>query len=316
MPREIWWADVLTAAEAIGARSDAQFASVATLLGFTPRGPSVGGPEPEAVLPATPPTPEEGESQPSDGLVTTRGRGTANDTGPPISVLEPVDWEPIVATLRPGPTLALSATRPRLPALPHESLLAPRSAAAILQYLLSREVADGPPDVTAAIDAIATGRPLAAMPREPQPTLRFGGQLLIDLSDGMRPFRRDQAEVRDAVLSIMGKGAAEVVYFTDAPLRGAGPGRRWSWAGYRPPAAGRRVLILTDFGIGGDPMSLRRAEPHEWVDFFDLLERNRCTPVALVPYPPARWPAALRARCPMLMWDRNITVGHARVVTR
>lgn len=48
--------------------------------------------------------------------------------------------------------------------------------------------------------------------------------MLIDLSEGMRPFRRDQTDIRDAVRAVLGEGAAEVLHFAGAPLWGAGPG--------------------------------------------------------------------------------------------
>ncbi|GAA3951945.1 hypothetical protein [Actinoplanes auranticolor] len=314
--RDIWWADLLRAVTGTGARSDTELAAVARLLGFGPvRREETPGTS-DIVLPEVQPAAEESALDPAGRLVTPLGRDVATRDGPPVAVLEPITAEPIEATLRPGPVLPPPSSGANRSPLPHQSLLAPRSAPAIVQFLVSREVADGPPDVTAAVGLIAAGRPLSAVPCEPRPTLRFGAQVLIDLGEGMRPFRRDQSDIRDAVLALLGEGAADVLNFADAPLRGAGPGRRSTWNDYAPPESGRPVLLLTDFGIGGDPASVRRAEQGEWLAFFDLLRRHRCGSVALVPYPPARWPAALRARCAMLAWDRKVTVSHARAAVR
>ncbi|WP_143049944.1 hypothetical protein [Asanoa ishikariensis] len=224
----------------------------------------------------------------------------------------PISTEPILADLPTGPVLARPSPRPSAPR-PHLSLLAPRSTTAILQYLLSRLVADGPVDVAAVIEQIAAGRPLPTLPRRPQRTLRFGAEILVDLGEHMRPFRRDQADVVAAARAVVGVGSSSVRYFADAPLRGIGPGRRAGWTpGYSPPAAGTAVLLLTDLGIGGDRLSLERASVPEWLRFLRLVGRAGCRPVALVPYPPERWPSRLRALCPMLTWDRDVTVGTAR----
>jgi hypothetical protein len=312
---EIWWGDVIRASRALGTRSEADFTALARLLGFG----RPAAPVPAADRAPEPSTPDgpgaAGAGEAGDEPVPPQARGGPG-AGHPVQgvLLAPVATQPLGPRLGEGSVLARPAqTRP---VLPHRSLLAPRSTAAILQYLLSREVADGPVDLSAAIETIAAGRPLRALPRQARRTLRFGTQILVDLGEGMRPFRRDQVEVIDAVHAVVGREATTVRYFAGAPLRPAGAGRRRPWRLYSPPAPGSTVLILSDLGIGGDRLLLERATVAEWAAFLRLVHRARCAPVALVPYPPSRWPRALRPLCPMLTWDRHVTVGHARAALR
>lgn len=312
MARDIWWADVIRAHTAVGGRPE-QFAAVARVLGLDVR------PNSPPSEPVTLPTPDsigaagrrtsEPADQESDAVDDRPGSAATA-----VPVLEPVGREPLTTMLTDGRVLARPTDARQAPPMPLQPLLTPRSTNAVLQFLLSRMVDDGPPDLPALIEALAASRPVSAMPRLPQRTLRFGTEVLADLGDAMRPFRRDQAQVVHSVRAVVGSAATRVRYFADAPLRGAGTGPRFGWPPYRPPAAGSQVLLLTDFGIGGDELALDRASIGEWLEFLDVLRRARCQPVALVPYPPARWPAELRTHCPMLMWDRTTTVGHARTV--
>jgi hypothetical protein len=310
MTVDIWWADVARACETLGVHSADGFATVARLLGFDVAGhpsPPIDEPvpvEPGADRPSKPPqtsTPE---------VVDVENAGQSLVAEPVL--LEPVDEEPLVGALPPGAVLARSSADPHGPPPPHPPLLSPRSAKGIVQYLMSRQIADGEVDVTALVEAIASSRPPVALIRQPQRTLRFGAQVLVDLSDSMRPFRRDQVHVTDIVRAVVGPASTDVRHFAGVPTRGAGTGPRWTWREYTPPAPGSRVLLLTEFGIGGGRP--RPGHIGEWLAFLDGLRNHGCRPVALVPYPPARFPGRILARCPMLLWDRGVTVGRARTV--
>jgi hypothetical protein len=310
MPADIWWGDILRAQAALGDTPE-QFTRITRLLGLAPlaRGPD----EPAADTPVTydpPPVGPAGPDRPADEATGPDDTGSP-ETATNIPVLEPVASEPLSGAVAGGEVLGTSPAGPVHDFLP---LLPPRSTSAVLQFLLSRAVADGPPNVPAVLDAIAAGRPLDRIPREPQRTLRFGAELLVDLGESMRPFRRDQASVVAQVRAVVGSAATSVRYFANAPGRGAGPGPPHTWHDYRPPPLGRHVLLLTDFGIGRHHRSRERSTPGEWLAFFDLLRRDGCRPVALVPFPPHRWPVALSAACPMLMWDRSATAGRAHAV--
>jgi hypothetical protein len=317
VPADIWWADLIRARRALAPTNPAEWAEIARVLGHRVAAHQVGVTPPAPAAPAPAQSADTGadgrpDQAPWRGTVDRDADGDYAD----LPVLEPVA-EHAVATPGPGdgeilpvPVADGTGGHRRRP------LLAPRSTDAILQGLLSRAVPDGPPDIAAAIRAIVTATPVNSIPRLPVPTLRFGVQILVDVGDGMRPFRRDQADVVHAVRGVAGAGNTAVRYFAGVPTRGAGPGPRWTWRDYQAPAPGTPVLLLTDVGIGGDPFGARRVTRSEWIAFFDLLARCECRAVALVPYPSRRWPADLPARCAMLTWDRHTTVGHARMVNR
>jgi hypothetical protein len=309
---DIWWGDVVRTSSAMGVTTAAEFERVAALLGF-------GGPPP----PKTGDTaaPARRRVRRPDGQ-RRHDAADAPDTGPvdesapqraAPTVLTPVAEERIKRGLKSGPVLARTPASPSPTSAVHQPLLSPRSTNGILHYLLSRLVPDGPADVEALLAAITAGRPPEGLPRRPRRTLRFGVEVLVDLSTSMRPFRRDQSQVVDSVRALVGATATRVALFADAPLRGVGAGPQWTWHDY-VPRPGSRVLLLTDFGIGGDPLALDRGTPAEWRAFFRVLHRSGSQPVALVPYPPARWPGWLRDRCPLLLWDRRVTTGQARTV--
>ncbi|MFE5816192.1 hypothetical protein ACFQ6S_22730 [Streptomyces sp. NPDC056479] len=179
--------------------------------------------------------------------------------------------------------------------------------------MLSRQVCEGPVDIPALIDTLAHGRPVARLPRRRVPTLRYGIQVLVDRSAGMQPFRRDQDQLIGQIRTVVGAGLVEVGYFSDLPQRGTGPGARWTRTAYTPPELGRRILLLSDLGLGGPADDLQRAAPADWEEFVGLVTRAGCSIVALSPYPPDRWPGWMTRLLPLVSWDRTTTAGRARV---
>ncbi|MFF7358190.1 MULTISPECIES: hypothetical protein [Streptomyces] len=213
------------------------------------------------------------------------------------------DWTAVPSLPEVPPQAAASPPDP-------EPLFPARSARAILQTTLTMpDGRSGPVRVDALVKACAQGKPCARLPRTPRPTLRFGVQVLMDLGEGMRPFLRDQRRLLNDIRALMGPDLVGVRYFSDSPLRGAGPGQRRHWGPYRPPSRGTRVLIVSDLGIGGDPLDPRRASAAEWSRLTHLVRRAGCAPVALVPYPKHRVPHRLRSRVPVIPWSERTTVN-------
>lgn len=214
------------------------------------------------------------------------------------------DWES--APSLPRMTDELLAARPEM-----APLLAPRSAAAVLDALLATTAADGPLDVPALTQACARGVPVSRIPRLPRRTLRFGVQVLVDVGEAMELFVHDQADLVDRITALVGAENTEVLYFADCPLRGAGAGPRRTWRAYRPPSRGSRVLVVSDFGVGGPAFHVRRSRTTEWQEHSVMVSRAGAVGVGLLPYPPHRWPAWLTALMPLAMWDRATTAGIA-----
>lgn len=312
---EIWLGDVLRAADALGAHDAGQLDAIARLLGMRPpafridtpadasgrghRGVSAGRPGPAPAVPPNTPDPADAES-------------TVNS----VPLLEPQlvrgfpgqrQWtQPALAPTKP----ADHGERPR-PA----PLLPPQSEAATLRFLVSRAVPEGQVDIVRLLDMLGTATPIIELPYRQVRTLRYGVQMLVDLGEGMEPFLRDSARLIERVTAISGRHATDVRWFAGCPLDRSGPGAGWTWGPYRPPAAGTRVLVVSDFGgqlaVRGN-LPARYAE--DWQRTAALVRYNDCSPVALVPAPPERWPGWLTSVMPALCWDRSTTAAVARSV--
>jgi hypothetical protein len=197
----------------------------------------------------------------------------------------------------------------------HHGLLPPRSERAILQMMLSRPVPDGPVDVPALVDTIARGLPIRELPRTRVPTSRFGVQVLVDTGPAMAPFTRDQDVLAEQVRAVVGKCATVVQYFTGTPLRGCGDSPGAVPAPYRPPAAGGRVVLLSDLGLGGHAHLPDRPSASDWARFAAFVRSRACAPVALLPVAPGRFPVSLKAILTLVSWDRSTTASRVRVAS-
>jgi hypothetical protein len=73
------------------------------------------------------------------------------------------------------------------------------------------------------------------------------------------------------------------------------------------PPPGTPVLVVTDLGIAA-PRSGSPPEPADLLDHHRQLVQASCGVHYLVPYPPERWPARLRA-LPILHWSDDLGPG-------
>lgn len=318
---DIWLGDLARAFTALTPRSEQERRAIAATLGFTPA--ALGSDE--SAFPATA-NPRRSTVSLSDIAIQpsrdtpsapTRDKRDASPRSGPVDLplLTPVGHEPSPTIAWPAPALPeVDLERLRAP-LQHKPLLAPRSSQAVLHLLLAQEMADGPVDTTAAVETMARRHPLSTLPRHRQRTLRFGAQVLVDRGVGMQPFARDQADLINRIRALLGSKRIDVQYFIGSPERGVStkPARRR--ASYDPPAAGTRVLLLSDFGMIDHGFG-SRALPSEWSPFLAALGRQGCDPIALVPYSQDRLPRWLTAQLPLITWDRSATVGRVRARLR
>lgn len=182
---------------------------------------------------------------------------------------------------------------------PHEPLLRRATTSAVVQALLSRHLPDNEIDVPALVEQMASARAVRELPRLPQPTLRFGAHVLVDQSEGMSLFRRDQETLVGAIRDVVGATLTEVSLLDGSPRRM----RRHN----RDPEPGRAVLVLAGFGIRWG-----RVERNAWENYVRWLRQRECRVVALVPFPRDRWPGWLTSLMPVVCWDRVTTVGVVR----
>lgn len=190
-----------------------------------------------------------------------------------------------------------------------EPLLQPLSTRAILSSLASTPDA-GAPDIDALVDSIALHEPVRRVRHLLVLTVARGVQVLVDKSPSMAPFRRDQAYVTTALRRVVGTPRVNVIDFIECPTRGAGVGAINRWKSYAPPPPHMPVLLLTDLGIGREHYS--GATTTEWLSFAHEVRAAGCLLLSLVPYPPPRWPRALRPLMAIAQWDRSLTARAAR----
>lgn len=316
MRPQIWIADVVRALDV--ARTESEQAQVLEMLGLAGGVPRTV----EVPLPVRPPVPEPSAEAPREepgagpraeptARPDAEDRGEVADVTAELPLLRPTSIEGTSVPREPVEPLG-RPTSERVP-LPHLPLLVPRWTSAIVRAMLSRQVCEGPVDIPALIDTLAHGRPVARLPRRRVPTLRYGVQVLVDRSAGMQPFRRDQDQLVRQIRTVVGSGLVEVGYFSGLPQRGTGPGARWTRTAYTPPELGRRILLLSELGLGGPPDDLHRAPQADWEEFVGLVTRAGCSIVALTPYPPERWPGWMTRLLPLVSWDRTTTASRARV---
>jgi hypothetical protein len=183
------------------------------------------------------------------------------------------------------------------------SLFTPSWTRAVLTGALATPGNSGRLDVPRLVEDLAVRRQIRRLPREPEPTLRRGVQVLVDDSEAMIPFRGDQNQLLPLIQNVASESLTKVWYFAGDPssVYESSP---FETKAYKPPPPGTPVLLLSDVGIRA--AELRGAAAH--LPFFRLatnLERLGCPVIALVPHPAHRWPAALLPLMTLLPWDRR-----------
>jgi hypothetical protein len=313
-----WLGDLIRAVAAVTPAGEAPdervMRDIAKLLGMeepvpviSHRGPKPDGPEPEpaeeetrqeepaepvrAPVRDSPPPRRPGQAEPAEQEQNPMaGLRTSWDETPPAQ--PPWTSEDVPSLPR------LDAARLTLP-LPHEPLQRRASTSAVVQALLSRQMPDSEVDVPALVEQLASGQAVSELPRLAQATLRFGAHVLVDRSDGMSLFWRDQRTLVDAIRNVVGAALTDVSVITGSPRR--------MHRKHQHPAPGRAVLALAGFGIRRG-----RAERDVWEAYVSWLRQRDCRVVALVPFTRDRWPAWLTALMPVVCWDRVTTIGAVR----
>ena len=194
-----------------------------------------------------------------------------------------------------------------------EPLLLPQWTRAILTAALATKTEDGLPDIEKVTETLARGEVIRTLPTHSSPTLRRGVQLLIDKSQAMMPFARDQAWLQKKIREVVGTDRVEVRRFVGSPLRGTGRGPK-PWPPYTAPLPGTPVVVLTDLGICQPMLSGDWADSQEWTRFSAAVLHAHCPLIAFVPYGPSRWPNELTRRLTIIQWDRKTTAATIRSV--
>jgi hypothetical protein len=233
----------------------------------------------------------------------------------------PRDWSTANVTLHhapPHPPSGVGGLRAPIPIgeaepfpFPLDPLFHPNGTRGVLSAALATASPAGTVDIDRLIESLARRYPLLELPRRPAPTLSRGVQVLVDTGEGMGLWRRDQEDILPCIRDVASESLTRIWYFQGNP--------RWVYAdspsdvvAYQPPTIGTPVLLISDLGIRAalsrGPLALRH-----FVDLGRALVRLGCPPVALVPYPKARWPKAVDRYMTLVHWDRRTS---ARAVSR
>ena len=172
--------------------------------------------------------------------------------------------------------------------------LQPRLRAALAEPREGREI-----DVSLIVRRLSCGQWLDRLPREQRRRWRPCLQLIIDRSEHLVPYWTDQDQVRGELARLFAAHDLEQAVFhegLDEPrLLGASASD-----GYRPPPGGI-VLVLGDLGC----LTSRAAdEDNPWLDLGRRITVAGSRPVALLPCPLERCPAALRCDWQLIPWER------------
>ncbi|MDQ1281227.1 MAG: hypothetical protein QG670_2491 [Thermoproteota archaeon] len=163
----------------------------------------------------------------------------------------------------------------------------------------------GPLDTDEVLRLVSRNEPIKEIPRLPSLTTVHGVQVLVDESETLEPFNKDQINLRREIRKIVGSDKVQILGFLGCPLRGVRRGIFDSWSEYSPPPRRTTVLLLTDLGILRDPYILDHVGVDEWLRFASIIRKAGCSLVAFVPYPKERWPKMLQSSMRIIQWDRT-----------
>jgi hypothetical protein len=297
-------ADVARAITVLSPPAD-EIDRIAALLGFRrapePPAPSTASPPPTSVgahklQPASPSLPSAEPSPPS--------RVSAVASKLEVLAKRPSNprWK-LLDALEPPATTA---------PLPVETLFDPRWTRAILGALAAARRPSGDIDVARLTAQLVRGLAIKHLPYKLRWTLAHGAQLLVDHAPSMMPFALDRRDLTARLKRVAGNGL-QVMGFELCPARGVF--YQGDLAPYRPPP-GLPVLLLTTFGLGPRAPSESRVPIAEWAAFLDILLREGCPVIALVPGTGWHVPAPIADRAAVIAWDRSTTSRRVRAERR
>lgn len=232
-----------------------------------------------------------------------------------LKLLNPVGQEPIAferlfeshsekvrhaIELKPA-TFAAGEERP-----PFQPLLLERWFQGIFTAVLATQVPSREIDFQKLERSVTQGDGFAQLPFKAQASLVKGVHVLLDRSESMQPFWRDQTELLARLRRLLGETLVQNSWFEYDPLRPAKSRLSWHTPMPRQFREETPVLLVTDFGGGLDPLAARTMEWEPWLPILQQAESSRCRVFALLASSPTSWPTTLsRFIAAALLWDRE-----------
>jgi hypothetical protein len=245
-------------------------------------------------------------------------RETTPQTAPPametrkLTLLNPVASEPMVfekifagrtqeirtaTEIRPA-SLVESEQRPEF-----QPLFLDRWFQGIFTAVLAVRVRSQEIDFRKLERSVIQGEYFTQLPFKLRTKLVKGVHVLLDRSESMQPFWRDEAELLARLRRMLGDVLVQHSWFEFEAATS-----RIIWR-TPPPAQFRMetpVLIVTDFGSGSDPLSVRMMNWEPWLPVLERARSSHASIFALIPSSTGFWPAAIdRFIDCSLLWDRE-----------
>jgi hypothetical protein len=296
---EVGIADLIRSVRAIAPDDRAEWARIASLLGFTPPQPTE--PRRDEAEPGAK------ESRPRTAPRTVRVDTATTAAEDALPLLEPTQpasspdhqrWSGVASLEQEVPG---SASGP--PAI--EPLLPHSTAASTLRAMALLPDASGALDDVAVVRLVAARKPLARVPRRRNWRLTLDVAVLEDWGEGMGAFLDDVEQFVASLRDVVGRENVRHGGFLGAPvpsLDDVGIVR------------GTVVLAITDLGLSVRATPDERG-PARWIEFVNAVKAADAFAVMLTPYPVDRWPV-WAGDLPIVPWDTTTEVGDVLRVVR
>jgi hypothetical protein len=209
-------------------------------------------------------------------------------------------------------TFAASEERPAL-----QPLLLERWFQGIFTAVLATPVPSGEIDFRELESSVFRGGISAQLPFKSKARLVKGVHVLLDRSESMQPFLRDQTELVARLRGLLGEAPVQHTWFEYDPLRPVESRLSWHTPMPRHFREQTPVLLVTDFGSGLDPSTARSMEFDPWLPVLQLARSSHCRIFALIACSPNFWPIELsRFVDGSLLWDRETSPQSAARLCR
>lgn len=219
-----------------------------------------------------------------------------------------VDWDEVESL--PPTKLELHFEKP-----PFVSLFDEKWFRAIMSLILATSAPTREIDLNFIEQRLINLSVLEKVPMLYRKTLNRGVQVMLDVSDAMQPYRRDQKEMLSSLFSLFDEHRIKVFQFEFETL----PQKRIAWHDkpVKPIHPEIPILMITNF-FTSNRQRLWRIENYEpLMQFFQEAKNKKCPVAALVPLTKTEFPADLKRfiSC-SYVWDRTTTPQVASKIKR
>ncbi|EXG79869.1 hypothetical protein [Cryptosporangium arvum] len=195
-----------------------------------------------------------------------------------------------------------------------DTLFRPSWQREIIKELATIETFTDEPSVESLVEALATGKAIAALPATTRIDVNPRVRVLIDTAQSMLPFTEDQALFAAALQRVLGKPMVAVERLRNAPQQvSAEGGARWSPA---IASLGESLIVVSDLGMTRHLVKQGFTTVY-WIDFArSSFAASGLRPVAVVPCSLGLVPDLVRKAFAVIPWDRPTSPGLVGRVSR